>query len=261
MKNVKFICFLFQFFIQFVRAQTLSTNEVWMPLKYVEDIKQNRTLMNKKKFCSPIEAIIIKDGQPHFKTYLGRVAKANFKTEGSNRYEITNVQPNINLMYFSKDSYANCTFTVVHQVDLTLLLIKSPENSSSDTVEFVSPVSTKSAISPSLVEGYLLLSGNHSLIENNRNKNNENISFDLKGNVKSSRWGHYNILAASVLLENRAFRDTRTFLVQLKDRQGNVEERMLLYTEGRKLELYKCSRNKKHRYVLDMGGMITLIGL
>jgi len=68
-------------------------------------------------------------------------------------------------------------------------------------------------------------------------------------------------LPINMLLENRAFRDTRTFLVQLKDRQGNVEERMLLYTEGRKLELYKCSRNKKHRYVLDMGGMITLIGL
>lgn len=263
MKYVKtfFICNLLQFFILIAVAQTSSTDEVWLPLKYVEDIKQNKTFMNKKKFCDPIEAIITKDGKPYFKTCLGRVVEANFESKGPNRYEIKNVQSNINRKHFSWDAYENYTFTIVHQTDTVLLLIKSPESPSSDTTKFVAPVPKRLMTPIHAVEGYLLLGGKYKLVDNGKERQTEEISFDLKGHVVSPRWKNYRLLASSMILEDKTLGNQRTFLVRLKGHNGEVEERVLLYYEKRKeLELYKYTRPKS-RYVLDVNSKIKLTEL
>gem|GEM_PF-6939126 len=256
-----FICTLFQFFIFTATAQTSSVDEVWLPIEYVKDVKQNKTFLNKKKFCTPIEAIITRDGKPYFKTYLGRVAKAIYESQGNNRYEIKNVQPNINRKFSSWDAYENHRFIVVRQPDTILLLIKSPEGTSNDTTKFIAPVSKKFATPIHAVEGYLLLQGKYHVVDKGMGNRKREVFFDLDGNVVSPNWKSYKLLAASMLLEDKTLENPRTFLIQLQDLKGNMEERVILHYGKKELELYKYTRNAKHRYVLDVDSKITLIGL
>src|SRR5690606_30899630 len=146
----------FQCFCHLASAQSYVDN-AWIPAKYMEDLRENKTFANKGKFCDPIEMIYAQDGELYIKTYLGRVAKAAFKSHEGNRYEIMNVQNNINRKFFPWEAYANYTFTLVNRDDKVLLLIKPPDSTKSDTTLFVAPLANNLSAPITVFEGYLLL--------------------------------------------------------------------------------------------------------
>lgn len=259
MKYLKifFIHTILLFFQYNASSQTVSVNDVWLPWEYVEDLRLNKTFVNKKKFCEPIESIIIKDGKTYFKTFLGRVSEAVCEPKNSNHYEIKNVQPNINRKYFSWNAYENSIFTVDQQTDTLFLIIKSTEIISHDTVKFIKPMTNEFTTPIQVVEGYLLLEGKYKLINNIKEDQMEVISFDLQGSINSSKWKSYKILGSAIVLEDKKLEKPWTYLVQLQGLNGEIEKRVLLFYGKKELELYRYTRPKS-RYVLDLNSKITL---
>lgn len=247
-------------FIQAV-AQTSHKDQVWLPIDYIENIKKEKTLINKDKFCAPIEAFAFRNGKIYFKTYLGRVTMANYKSKGKGIWELTNVESNINRKFNSWTAYKNHTFTLIHQIDTLLLLIKAPETRSSDTIRFTTPISKRNGVSINLVEGYLLLQGKRNLVNTETWGDNREIIFNLDGSITSSIWKSYQILASSLVLENNSLKNWGSFLVQLQDISGNVEKKIMLHYGDKKIEFYRFNLSKENKYILDLNSKMTLISL
>lgn len=259
MKHIKaiFIYGLFQFFFHVAIAQKFSADNVWLPVKYVEDIRQNKTFMNRGVFCNPIEVIYTDGGELYFKTYLGRAVKADYVSRGTNRYELTNVQGNINHKYTSADTFERRTFTIVTGADTVLLLSRAP-NCTSDTTKFIAPVSKKLSSPLHVIEGYVLLQGRYDIVASQQEQDEKEVSFDVNGNVDSEIWKSYKLLASSFLLEDKSLNNPSRFLIQLQGDDENVEERVLLCSSDGEMELYEFTRNEQHEYVLNIASKIIL---
>ena len=161
-------------------------------------------------------------------------------------------------MFFSWDGNDNYTFTIVCQHYTVLLVIKPPESIVSDTVKFVAPVAKKFLERIYAVEGFLLLEGSFKMTYSRLKNKGDKISLDLHGNVNAPNWTEYRVLHSSLSLEE-PFRGHISFLLEFKDREGKVHEKIMLYKKKKNFELYDFTRNSMFNYELKEDSKICLM--